>query len=412
LIVGRTLSALALVFALNHMVAAVDWTAWRGPRRDGVLDANDVPTTWPASLKPQWRVEIGEGYSSPVAANGRIFVQSRRDPDELVTAIDLATGKVAWQEKYAAPFTKNQYATSRAKGPHATPLVAANRVYTLGATGILTAWNAGTGAVLWRKDYSPSVDTSKLFCGSAASPLLESGALIVQVGSDIHGGRVMALDPASGAERWTWKGPGPGYASPVAIATGPTRQIVTMTEGSVIGLDAKSGAQLWSVPFADDWHENIVTPVWTGTHLIVSGPRQGTHAITLTPSGATWRASEAWVNKDVTMYMSTPVAADGVLYGMSSKRRGQFVAIDQSTGAVRWATEGRDGDHASILLTPTHVVLLTNNADLVLARRSPAKYDEERRYDVADSETWAVPLVLPDGLVVRDASAVVRLAAR
>src|SRR4029078_7742131 len=94
-------------------------------------------------------------------------------------------------------------------------------------------------------------------------------------------GRVIALDPKTGAEKWTWTGKGPGYASPVAFTVGGVRQIATLTEGSIEGLDAAAGTALWSVPFPDDWHENIVTPVWTGTHLVVSGTRQGTHAYTL-----------------------------------------------------------------------------------------------------------------------------------
>ena len=101
-----------------------------------------------------------------------------------------------------------------AKGPHATPLVIGDRVFTLGGMAVLSAWNAQTGALAWRKDYSASVDTSKLFTGTAASPLSDGGSVIVQVGSDVKGGRVIALDPQTGAERWTWTGKGPGYASP------------------------------------------------------------------------------------------------------------------------------------------------------------------------------------------------------
>lgn len=107
--------------------------------------------------------------------------------------------------------------------------------------------------------------------------------------------------------------------------------------------------------------------------------------------------------------MSTPVLADGVLYGLSSKKKGQIVAVDAATGALKWATEGRAGDQAAILLTPAHVLVLTTGGELVLLRRSPARYDEERRYTVAESATWAVPVLLPDGLIVRDASGIMKL---
>jgi outer membrane protein assembly factor BamB len=402
---------LLLCGVLSSATATVaqEWNQWRGPARDGSVTAAGTPNAWPSAWRRLWRTDVGEGYSSPVVAGGRVFVHSRRDPEELVSAIDIVSGKVRWQQKYATPFNKNQYAVQMARGPHATPLVVGNRVITLGAMGVLSAWNTQTGARLWRKDFSADVDTSKLFTGTAASPLAEGGSVIVQVGSDVHGGRVIALDPQTGTERWTWRGKGPGYASPVAYTIGGVRQIVTLTEGSIEGIDAKSGAALWSIPFPDEWHENIVTPVWTGAHLVMSGPRQGTHAYAFSHERGTSHVVEAWKNADVTMYMSTPVAADGVLYGLSSKRKGQIVALDAATGAVRWSTDGRTGNHASILLTPRHVLFLTNDGDLVVARRSADGFSEERRYDVAESETWAVPVLLGDGLIVRDATAVMRL---
>lgn len=389
--------------------SAQDWSQWRGPARDGVIPAAVVPKQWPKSTRRGWEVEVGEGYSSPVVGNGRAFLHSRRDPEEIVTAIDLATGKVVWQQKYNASFTKNQYATQMAKGPNSTPLIVGSRVFTLGVTGVLTAWNMTDGTIAWRQDYSASIDTSKLFCGTAMSPMLEGGALIVQVGSDVHGGRVLALDPATGKERWSSKGAGPGYASPVAATIDGVRQIITMTNGSIVGIDAANGAPLWSIPFPDDWHENIATPVWTGTSLIVSGTRQGTHAYVVARTAGKWAPAQRWKNAEVTMYTVSPVFADGVIYGMSNKRRGQFVALDGETGVVKWATNGRDGNHASIQQTAQHLLFLTDGGVLIVARRTPEKFMEERRYDIGKSATWAQPVLLPDGMLVREATGVVKL---
>ena len=400
--------SLAVALGVGLGASPGQWPQWRGPARDGSVAAAAVPK-WPDAWKRAWRVDVGEGYSSPVVSGSRVFVHSRKDPDELVTAIDLASGKVLWQQKYTSPFNKNQYARNMAKGPHSTPLAAGDLVITIGGSGVVSAWNAATGALAWRKDYSSTVDLSKLFTGTASSPLLEGGSVMVQVGSDVHGGQILALDPKTGTERWTWKGKGPGYASPIVFVAAGTRQIAMMTNGSVEGLDAKSGASLWSVPFPDEWHENIVTPIWTGTHLIVSGTRAGTHAYTIAQSGGKWQATQAWKNPDIAMYMSTPVLAGGTLYGLSSRKRGQFVAVDAASGALKWATEGRATNHASILLTPTHVLILTTAGELLLVKPTAAKYEEERRYTVADSETWAVPVVLAEGLIVRDATGVVKL---
>lgn len=408
----KIISSCALVFILVQLTSAQEWNQWRGPSRNGNVSDTNAPQTWPESFREVWRVEIGEGYSSPVVANGRIFVNSRRDPDEVVTAINLADGKVIWTQKYPATFQKNQYAVQMAKGPNSTPLVAGKRLFTLGVTGVLIAWDTDTGRELWKKDFSKNIETTKLFCGTASSPLLVNNNLVVQVGSDIHGGQILGLNPATGALVWEWRGPGPGYASPVVIDIDGSSQIVAMSQQSIVGLDAKTGKELWTVPFADEWNENIMTPIWTGSKLIVSGTRQGTHAYTVKQNNGKWNATEVWKNGEVAMYMSSPVYADGLIYSHSSKRKGQFVAVDAETGTVKWATEGREGEHASLLSTPKHILFLTNGADLIVAKRGQANFAVERRYEVAKSATWAVPVLLGSEILVRDASGLIRLSGK
>jgi outer membrane protein assembly factor BamB len=109
------------------------------------------------------------------------------------------------------------------------------------------------------------------------------------------------------------------------------------------------------------------------------------------------------------MYMSSPVFGDDTIYGHSIKRKGQFVAVDAKTGALKWATEGREGEHASVLLTAKNVLFLTNGADLIVAKRATPQFTVEKRYDVAESQTWAMPVLLGSDLIVRDATSLMRL---
>jgi outer membrane protein assembly factor BamB len=381
------------------------WPQWRGPARTGVLTVDEAPTMWPPELKKGWSVQVGEGYSSPIAGGGRVFVHARRDPDEVVLAIDLATGRVAWEQKYAAPIEKNPYAKQMAKGPYSTPLLSEGRLYTLGTTAILSAWNASTGALVWRKDFSSRIDTSKLFCGTAMSPLLTKSGIIVHVGDD-RGGSILALDPATGKEKWTTSVRGPGYASPTEVTLGGVPQIVTMTTRSVMGVDLATGTVLWEFPFDDEWNENIVTPVATADGVIVSGVRQGTRRLTVAKSGSAWSATAAWHTPDVAMYMSSPVLARGTLYGHSSKRKGQFVAMDPGTGKVLWATEGRNATSASVVAAGNHLVYLTTESQMIITPVDPAAFNEVRRYTVAPSTIYAQPIVLRNQVIVRDASSV------
>ena len=109
--------------------------------------------SWPASYARVWTVAVGEGYSSPVLSGTRVFVHGRKDPQEVVTAINATTGTVVWQQTYTAAFNKNGYASRMAKGPNATPLVTGGRVFTLGASGHLHAWDEATGKPIWSKDF-------------------------------------------------------------------------------------------------------------------------------------------------------------------------------------------------------------------------------------------------------------------
>jgi outer membrane protein assembly factor BamB len=409
---NRTLSALFVVIMplLAPTASAQDWPQWRGPARDGVLAASHVPAAWPDSLRRVWRVEIGEGYSSPVKSEGRVFVHSRRDPEELVLALDFNSGKILWEKKYPAVFEKNRYMGRMAKGPNATPLVLDNRLFTFGVTGVLVAWDVATGRELWRKNYSKSVETSKLFCGTSASPLALDGNVIIQVGSDVHGGRMFALDPKNGNAKWEWRGHGPGYASPMVFDIAGTKQIVTLTDSSIVGLAAKSGAQLWQITFLDEWHENIATPLWTGAHLIISGTRQGTHAYALAQRNGAWQATAAWKNDEAAIYMSSPVMGDGLIYGHSAKRKGMFFALDAATGVMRWSTEGREGWHASVLLAPQHALFFSNEGNFIVARRTAVAFELVKKYAFAEAETYAMPALLGNDMIVREANSLSRLA--
>lgn len=401
----RRIALTAVLACASTLVVHAQWPQWRGPNRDGVVPAAHVPADWPEALTAKWQHPVGEGYSSPVVADGRVFVHSRIDPNEVVTAFDLATGGEIWAARYPAAFVKNKYAASMQKGPFSTPLVAGGRLYTFGSTGVLSAFDAASGKLLWRKNWSKEIDTSKLFTGTAMSPIIEGGVLIVHVGDD-GGGAFHAFDPATGDEKWTREGDGPGYASPIATDFGGVRQIVTLTDKSVVGLDVANGRALWSIPFPDDWNENIVTPVVAGDILVVSGTRQGTRGFRIARKGDAFAPAQVWHNTDLPMYMSSPVVDGTFVYGFSNRRKGQFFCLDATTGTARWTTEGREGTNAVVQSAGAHLVLTTTEGLVLIARRTPDRYDEVRRYEIGSAGTWGHPVLLGREIVLRSADAV------
>jgi outer membrane protein assembly factor BamB len=336
-----------------------------------------------------------------VVAGGAIYVHTREGAEEFATRLDAATGKIAWRVKYAAPFEKNQYALQMSKGPHSTPLVAGGRLYTLGATSILSCFDIRDGRVLWRKDFSRQVDTSKLFTGAAMSPVLESGLVMVHIGDD-RGGAMTAFDAATGQEKWSLKGDGPGYASPIVIELEGKRQLVTLTDRSIISVDVASGKLLWTLPYKDEWIENIVSPVGYRDTIIFSGVRKPTTAVRVKRTEDRWSADVVWVNNDVSMYMSSPVLDGDYLYGFSAKKKGQFVCLDARTGKTVWATQGREGINASVTAAGDALLILTEAGDLIVARKSTKGFEQLSRYTVAESATYPHPVVLNHQILVKD----------
>jgi len=117
---------------LVSLPLAADWPQWRGPNRDGVTQDFVVPTTWPATLKEVWKVTVGEGHSSPVTSEGRIYVLARQGEDEVVLCLEAQTGKQLWRTSYPAAYTMNPAATGHDKGPKSTPVVSGGKLFTFG----------------------------------------------------------------------------------------------------------------------------------------------------------------------------------------------------------------------------------------------------------------------------------------
>lgn len=375
---------------------AAEWPQWRGPQRSGVVDFV-APSTWPATLTKKWEVSVGAGHSSPVVSGDRVIVQSRQGEREVTRAIDLKTGKEIWKNDHAAPYTMNPAARAHGPGPKSTPVIAGGRVFTYGISGILSAHDLATGKLLWRTE--PPAAIAEF--GTAMSPIVEGSSVIAHVGG-YDKGALTAFDAATGAPRWRWTGDGPAYASPVIAEIGGTRQVITQSENAVIGVNAANGQLLWQIPFKTSYDQNAITPVVAADVVIFSGLESGTTAIRIVRKAATWVADPQWKNEQVSMYMSSPIVSGGTLYGLSHRNRGQFFAIDVATGRTLWTTPGREGENASIVLAGPVLFLSTTNAELIVARPNPKRFEELKRYTIADSAVWAHPAIAGNTVLVKD----------
>lgn len=394
----RTLVTTFAWTVVTASLMAADWPQWRGPKRDGTGAAFSAPAQWPEKLAQRWRIPVGGGHSSPVLVADRIYLHSRQQENEIVRAIDAATGKIVWQESHPAPYRVNSAASAHGPGPKSTPAVADGRAITLGISGILSAFDAKSGKVLWRK---PAPPVPPLY-GTAMSPLVDGGLVIAHVGGQDRGA-LTAFDAATGAEKWKWPGDGPGYASPVVGTFGGTRQIVTQSQDRLVSVSAASGQLLWELPLRTPYQQNSVTPVVHNDVVIYSGLENPLTAIRPVNKGGKWSVEKVWENAGEGMYMSSPVIVGGTLYGLSNRNRGHFFAVDLTSGKTLWSTQGREAENAAILAAANLLFILKADAELVVARANPRAFDVVRRYTVADGATWAHPVVDGNRIFVKDA---------
>lgn len=231
--------------------------------------------------------------------------------------------------------------------------------------------------------------------------------------------------------KWSNGTDGPAYSSPIIVTLAGVRQLVTFMQKKLVGVDAATGKLLWMLPAKSEYDTNSVTAVAYKDMVIFAREGQGLTAIRLvkndTKSGAknvanlannaaasvdtnaaALRPEEVWSNKDVELYMNTPVVLGNLLVGLSVRQKGQFFAIDADTGKTVWQGAGRMGENAAILnLDGKALLLLTNDANLIVlsgnATGSAAKaYAPVAQYTVATSPTWAHPVLLGRQLLIKD----------
>lgn len=380
---------------------AQDWPQWRGANRDAVISGFAAPKAWPEQLKSKWKVAVGAGHSTPLVIGNRVFLHSRQGEKEVVAAYDLETGKTLWQDVYAAEYAMNPAATGHGKGPKSTPAFSDGKLYTLGITGVLSCYDAAQGKPLWRKESFSLFKAKAPLYGTATSPLVDRGLVIAYLGgNDV--GALMAFDAASGAEKWRWNGDGPGYASPIVAEIAGKRQIVTQSQKNIIGIGAENGELLWKIPFETDYVQNIVTPIVYRDLLIFSGLNKGVFAIKPELREGKWMTRSAWQNKEVSMYMNSPVLRGNYLFGLSHRNKGQFFCLDADSGKTLWTGDPRQGENAAMVIAGGFVFSLTNDANLIVTGASDKTAAPIKQYSVADSQTWAHPVIVGAKILIKD----------
>jgi outer membrane protein assembly factor BamB len=393
------LAVVALIALGLTPLAAQDWPQWRGPARDGVVRGFKPPASWPTTLTKRWNVEVGTGYATPLVIGDRLYVFSRQGDNEVMTAFDAASAKVLWRTSYPAPFKMNPATAPHGPGPKSTPTFAANRLFTLGISGIVTAFDAATGKQIWQRP----ADAVEPLYHTAMSPLVVGNQVIIHVGGHDNGA-LTSFDVASGKVRWSWKGDGPAYGSPLLFDLGGTPQVVTFTQKNFVGVSLEDGKLLWRRPFTTPSTTTSQTPILFKDTVIQTGRDNGIVAFRVKPGGAEWATTDVWRTDEVSTHMSDAVAIDNVLFGLSHLNSGQYFALDLESGKVLWKSDPRQAAHAAIARAGDTIFSLEDDSELVVIRLNRERFNPVARYKVATSDTWTQPVISGNRVFVKDVS--------
>ena len=399
---------LTLAITVPTSTAGDSWPGWLGPERNGWVADFEAPETWPEELEVVWRTEVGTGYGSPLVSGNRVFVHSRLDENEAVACFDLKTGELIWRQTYPAPFKMGGGGEWHGKGPKSCPLIADGRIFVMSISGSLSAWDAESGKPLWRSDYGSKFPSSHPYWGATASPIVDGDRVIIHFGTD-DAGALVALETSSGKKLWSIEGEGASYSSPLIANFHGIRQIVQWNHESLVGVDGATGQKLWSYPYPHiETNQNMPTPTIYKDRILVGGENRGVIGLKITLTDGQWSVEKLWHQKDVALDMSTAVMNNDHFYGMSHYGKGRVFCLDAASGDVLWQGPGRNGDNITFLSVPDHVVALTDKGRLQFIKASPKTYDKVADYRVSEKPTWAPPVLLPDGVLIKDDRSLIR----
>jgi outer membrane protein assembly factor BamB len=370
------------------------WTDFRGPLRDGVYPG-EILTSWPPQGLPRlWKQPVGGGYASFVVGQGRAYTIEQRRDKEVIAAYDLRTGKEIWTHSYEAHFQESM----GGNGPRATPTFHEGMVFSLGATGEYRVLDATTGAVRVKKNILTENNAVNLQWGMCGAPLIVGEKVILQPGGR-SGNSIVAYHKLTGERIWGALNDQAGYASPMAVTLAGRRQIVAMLAKRAVGVNIEDGRLLWEYPWETQYDVNASQPIVVGPNrlFLSSGYGHGAAVIEINETGGGLQASKVWENNRLKNRFNSSVLHDGYLYGLDENI---LACLRASDGQLMWKG-GRYG-YGQLLLASGHLVLITEDGELVLIQATPDRHKEIAKFEAISGKTWNVPVIEDGILLVRN----------
>jgi len=409
---GATLLAVPLVsfclLAPGCDGGGPSWTQWGGPGQDFRAESEGLAATWPEEGPPiLWQRALGDGYSGIVVEDGRLYTMYRDGAEESVSCLDAGTGETLWEHRYeASPGDGHDH--QKGDGPRATPLIAGDRIYSVGVSGKLHCLNKRNGEPVWSRDLWKEFGGNFLMHGYSSSPVAYGNTLITLVGG--AGAGIVAFDLRDGSVVWSRHDFQNSYSTPKIVRVDGQDLLLAFMATELVGVDPADGELHWVYRHENEWGQNIGMPILSadGSMLFLSSPRAGAKGLALELNDRKFEVREVWATRKIQFFHVTAVRDGDHVYGSTGILTPTLMAgIDMKTGEIAWRQ--RDVAKANCLWADDRLIILDEDGVLYLATATPEGLTVHSSVELLDGVAWTVPTLVGRTLYVRDRSRVMAI---
>ncbi len=401
LIHGSLALSFALALGAISSEAYGQWPQWGGPNRNFEVDTSALAAEWPKEgPKRLWHRPLGDGYSTVTVADGKLYTMYRKDGKEYTISLDAKTGKTLWEKGESVEVTKLMEAFG--EGPHSTPLISGDRLFTIGVNCEFKCFEAKTGKILWQHDLAKEFGMKIPGRGYSSSPLEYKDTIILPVGGK-EGQSMMAFDKSTGSVVWKNQSFQPTHSSPIMIEFQGKPQLVVFMAAELVGLNPEDGSLIWRHEHTTQHGANLATPVWDGKDILFCSAAydSGSRCIRLVMKDGKVATEELWFSKKMKIHHGNVILDGGYAYGSSGDFGPAFLmCADLATGKLAWRERGFA--KSTFVYGGGKLIILDQDGQLGLAEISPEGIKVRSRCKIAEPYAWAVPTLVGTILYVRD----------
>ncbi len=393
------LATLASFFSLQAQTV----NEWRGSGRTGIYPESSLLKTWPSSGPSLlWEsMEAGNGFSSVTVTDDAVYITGRKGSDDYLTAFTQG-GKLLWSTRYGKASDSN-YPDSRS-----TATYAGGKLYVVSGAGDMVC--IGTdGKIIWTVNYFQKYNSKAPMFGISESPVVVDNKVIGTPGGNVAA--AVALNAANGSVVWTTPplNEGTQYVNPLVIESGGRKILVTVTTGSILGINVADGKLLWKVSYEGlnaqqgGRRNHTNTPLYRdGFLLVANGYNQVAVKLKINPDGST--PTVVWKNTDLTPHVGGAVLLGDLIFSSThdNNSMGRWICVDWNTGKTLWINNWHN--KGSVISADGMLYIYeerTGNIGLVRPGKEKLDVVSQFRITKGSGPYWAHPVINKGRLFIR-----------